>query len=317
VDEGFGFADEFGSVIASPGIAEKGSLNIRVEVTAPGGHSSVPPSHTSIGILSALLVHYEKNPYIVKLRRNEPVFVTLQCIAEHAHSVPSDLRRIIKKSVYSDKALKSLQAFVFENNDLNNLVTTTQAIDLIGGGIKSNALPELAWAVVNHRISVLSSVSEVHARDTILLKHLAKTFNLTYSAFGALISEEGASASGTLTLSEAFQHGLEPAPITPTGADAAPYQLLSGTIKATYNTHRSINDTDSIIVAPSIMSGNTDTRFYWKLSPHIFRYNHHHAARENPLSGIHTINEFVAVDDFMEKIRFFSTLILNADEVEL
>ena len=136
-----------------------------------------------------------------------------------------------------------------------------------------------------------SSVSEVQAHDTALLKQLAKTFNLTYNAFGSQISEGGASASGTLTLSAAFQDGLEPAPITPTGADAAPYQLLSGTIKATYNTHRSINDTDPVIVAPSIMSGNTDTRFYWRLSPHIFRYNHYNAAGKRPLSGIHTVNE--------------------------
>ena len=176
---------------------------------------------------------------------------------------------------------------------LNSLVTTTQAIDLIGGGVKSNALPELAWAVVNRRISVLSSVGDVQAHDTALLKHLAKTFNLTYNAFGAQISEDGAPASGTLTLSSAFQNGLEPAPITPTGADAAPYQLLSGTIRATYNTHRSLalNDADSVIVAPSIMSGNTDTRFYWKLSPHIFRYNHHNAIGGDPTSGLHTVNE--------------------------
>jgi len=231
--------------------------------------------------------------------------------------VPSDLRRIIKKSVYSDKALKSLQSFILEDKELNSLVTTTQAIDLIGGGVKSNALPELAWAVVNRRISVLGSVGGVQAHDTALLTHPAKTFNLTYSAFGAQISEEGAPASGTLTLSNAFQHGLEPAPVTPTGADAAPYQLLSGTIKATYNTHRSINDADSVIVAPGIMSGNTDTRFYWKLSPHIFRYNHHNSVGKDPVAGLHTVNEFTSVDAFMEKIRFFSTLILNADEAEL
>jgi len=34
VDEGSGFMQQFGSVVASPGIAEKGSLNILVEVTA-------------------------------------------------------------------------------------------------------------------------------------------------------------------------------------------------------------------------------------------------------------------------------------------
>jgi len=316
VDEGSGFTSEFGSVIASPGIAEKGYLDVRDEVTAPGGHSSVPPPHTSIGILSALLVHYEQNPYKIKLRRNEPVFTMLQCFAEHAKVMPSNLRRMIKMSVHSDKALESLQSFVTKNGMLDSLVTTTQAIDLIQGGVKSNALPELAWALVNHRISVLSSLSEVQAHDTYLLKHLAKTFNLTYSAFGTQVSEEGAPASGTLTLSDAFQNGLEPAPITPTGPDVAPYQLLSGTIKATYNAHRSIDDPDSIIVAPGIMSGNTDTRFYWKLSQHIFRYNHYNSAGKNLLSGVHTVNEFTNVDAFLEMIRFFSTLILNADEAE-
>ena len=86
------------------------------------------------------------------------MFATLQCIAEHAQSVPSDLRRKIKKSVYSDRALESLQSYILKDKELYSLVTTTQAIDLIGGGVKSNALPELAWAVVNRRISVLRYV---------------------------------------------------------------------------------------------------------------------------------------------------------------
>ena len=79
----------------------------------------------------------------------------LQCVAEHAQVVPSSLRRMIEKSVHSDKALESLQSFVRKDIMLDSLVTTTQAIDLIQGGVKSNALPELAWAVLNHRISVL------------------------------------------------------------------------------------------------------------------------------------------------------------------
>ncbi|KAF8963426.1 hypothetical protein BDZ97DRAFT_1661730 [Flammula alnicola] len=315
VDEGSGFIEQYGSIIATPGIAEKGFLNVLVEVTAPGGHSSIPPPHTSIGILSALLVHYEKHPYEVKVTRNEPVYDTLQCVAQHANDVPSHLRRLIKQSVQSNKALHRLQSFIREDRVLSSLVGTTQAIDLIHGGVKSNALPEQAWAIVNHRISVVSSLDEVKAADTALLEELGYKFNLTYEAFGSRISEEGAPASGSLTLSDAFNGGLEPAPITPTGHDAAPYQLLSGTIKATYNAHRAINDANSIIVAPGMMSGNTDTRFYWKLSPHIFRYNHHNAgSSKNPLSGVHTVNESTDVDSFLEMIRFFTTLILNADE---
>jgi Gly-Xaa carboxypeptidase len=41
-----GFGEQFGGVFATPGIAEKGYTDVRVEVTSPGGHSSVPPPHT-------------------------------------------------------------------------------------------------------------------------------------------------------------------------------------------------------------------------------------------------------------------------------
>ena len=161
------------------------------------------------------------------------------------------------------------------------LIGTTQAIDLVQGGVKSNALPEEAWAVINHRIATQrsvflhihqrfavfihatrlwlasSSVSAVQQRDTDVLKHLAKEFNLTYTAFGSEISTEDGPAAGTLTLTHAFGTVLEPAPVTPTSEDSAPWQLLSGTIKATFNAHRGLDGADNIIVSPGIMSGNT------------------------------------------------------------
>jgi len=46
VDEGSGYYGQFGSVFAILGIAEKGYYDVKVEVAAPGGHSSVPPPHT-------------------------------------------------------------------------------------------------------------------------------------------------------------------------------------------------------------------------------------------------------------------------------
>ena len=84
-------------------------------------------------------------------------------------------------------------------------MTTTQAIDLVQGGVKANALPlpEEAWAVVNHRIATqrsvtlsdnsarnrsrhltwtlrpTSSVAAVQQRDTDVLEHLAKESNLS------------------------------------------------------------------------------------------------------------------------------------------
>lgn len=102
-----------------------------------------------------------------------------------------------------------------------------------------------------------SSVAEVQRRDTQVLKHLAKEFNLTYIAFGTEISTENSTAAGTLTLTDAWSTALGPAPVTPTGGDSAPWQLLSGTIKATYNAHRSLEGANNIFVIPGIMSGNT------------------------------------------------------------
>jgi len=41
-----GFGQEYDTVFATPGIAEKGYINVNVEVETAGGHSSIPPDHT-------------------------------------------------------------------------------------------------------------------------------------------------------------------------------------------------------------------------------------------------------------------------------
>ncbi|KAF9262223.1 carboxypeptidase S [Marasmius fiardii PR-910] len=316
IDEGApgGFSEQHGSVFAHPGVAEKGYFDVRVEVTTAGGHSSVPPSHTSIGILSKLLVEIEDHPYNAQLSRDDILYSTLQCYAEHAKSFPSDLRKVIRHSANSDKALRELQHIINQDPQYVNLIATTQAIDLIQGGVKSNALPEQAWAVVNHRISTRSSLEETQAHNIKVLKKFAKLFNLTFTAFGQHITDPDTPSKGKLTLSDAFHDGLEPAPITSTSGDnTAPYQLLSGTIKATYNAHRNLEG-DNIAIGPGLPTGNTDTRHYWKLSDHIFRYNHRNNEGGILSRGIHTVNENIGVDSFLEIITFFTTLVLNADE---
>ncbi|KDQ61781.1 hypothetical protein JAAARDRAFT_31262 [Jaapia argillacea MUCL 33604] len=316
VDEGGGFSEQFGGVFAVPGVTEKGYLDVRVEVTSPGGHSSVPPLHTSIGILSSLLVAIESNPYPVHLSRSSAPYAMIQCLASHAPSLPPSLRSAIKGSLKSDKDMKKVEEMMFRDAAFKSMVGTTLAIDLIGGGVKTNALPERAWGVVNHRIATDSSVSATQKYDTNLLKSLASQFNLSYTAFGSLVSAPDAPAYGTLTLSDLGGAALEPAPTTPTDLEAVPYALLSGSIRATYNAHRGLGEEEGrgIVVSPGIMTGNTDTRGYWKLTKHIFRYNHANAGNGTGLSGLHTVNESIELDTFLEMIRFFTTLILNVDE---
>ncbi|KAF5350772.1 hypothetical protein D9758_010392 [Tetrapyrgos nigripes] len=302
IDEGGGFAEQFGRQFATPGIAEKGSLTVQLNIATPGGHSSVPPDHTSIGILSRLLVEFENNPFDVALSRSSPLYAQLQCFAQHASTLSPALKNTIKRSISSDKALEELEKEVFKTRLWKAMSGTTQAIDVIHGGVKSNALPEQA------------SSSDVETHDTRILTPLAESFNLTFSAFGKLVSEGGPS-SGKLDLeSLSTRQPLEPAPVTP--LDSTAFQLLSGTIRSTFATHRGLfhgdsedDEEKSVVVAPGMPTGNTDTRFYWKLSRNIFRYKHHHSE-----SSAHTVNEFIEVDSYLEMIRFYLTLILNTDE---
>lgn len=62
VDEGGDYMNEYGVAVATVGTAEKGYIDARVEVTAPGGHSSVPPAHTvSLAMLGLCTSHRLKS----------------------------------------------------------------------------------------------------------------------------------------------------------------------------------------------------------------------------------------------------------------
>ncbi|KAJ6572285.1 carboxypeptidase S [Mycena capillaripes] len=318
VDEGSGFTETFGAIFASPGVAEKGHANVNIEVQTPGGHSRCrPPAHTSIGILAALIVHLENNAPVPKLEVDTTAFAMATCLAAHAPDMPRQLKHAIRRSAKSKKALEKAEGMLLQDPMFRALVGTTQAVDMISGGVKSNALPEQAVALVNHRIATQSSVNATITRDAELVRDLAARFNLSVTAYGELLTPaaEAAAAYGTLELSA--PQILEPAPVAP--SDAAPFRLLAGTIRATFHAARAgagVNGGEKekeIFVSPGMMSGNTDTRFNWDLSKHIFRYGHGNMVGGG-LGGIHTVNEHIRADSFVEMITFFTTLILNADE---
>ncbi|KAF8707397.1 carboxypeptidase s, partial [Rhizoctonia solani] len=315
-----------GISVALPAIGEKGYLDVSIEVATPGGHSSVPPAHTTIGILASLITKIESTPYVPSLARSSPVYGLLQCFAAHVPSIPSSVRSSIFRSICPpeaspdqlrkcDEALQELEHILFEaNSDLNqgseekarvyrSLLGTTQATDMIQGGVKANALPELASAIVNHRIRTDSSVLALQDDITAKLIPLVKEYNLTLTAFSHVNVTIG--GGGNVKLSDAFNTALEPAPVSPIeGPGAAAYHLLSGVIRKTQG-HKTI-------VSPALMGGNTDTQFYWNLTSNIFRYSH--LSEGDIYAGIHTINEALRVKGFVKMIRFFKNLILTADD---
>lgn len=147
---------------------------------------------------------------------------------------------------------------------------------MIGGGMKVNALPEKAWAIINHRVSVTryfllslvrrpanslrgvscSSVNETKSHNIRLMEGVAREFDLTLNPFDTSLLPE-APSNRTLTLTAMGGAPMEPSPKTPIGQDSAPWKLLSGTIKATYNSHRNLSEATTIIVSPGVLAGNT------------------------------------------------------------
>lgn len=104
---------------------------------------SVPPGHTSIGILAAIIVHLESQAPKPVLEADTPIFETARCFAAYGSTMPSDIKHAISHARKSGKHLKKAEAHLLQDEMFRAMVGTTQAVD-ISGGVKSNALPEQA-----------------------------------------------------------------------------------------------------------------------------------------------------------------------------
>ncbi|KAK0533437.1 hypothetical protein OC842_002978 [Tilletia horrida] len=202
----FMLVDEGGPVIAaeeSPfkrtlavvATAEKGYLDARITVHAPGGHSSMPPDHTAIGHLSSLITLIEKRPYTTHLNTENPAFTMLTCLAT-SDGVDAKLKQAVKelrkalrkqaKSARDKRRVERLKRKVLELSptEIAESFGTSQAVDLISGGVKVNALPEEATAVINHRIDTDSSVADIRERIAATLLPYAREHNIELDAWG-------------------------------------------------------------------------------------------------------------------------------------
>ena len=149
VDEGAGFMEAWGSVFAAPGTGEKGYTDVHIVIRMPGGHSSIPVDHTSIGVLSELITKIEAEQYPTYLNNDNPYFGQLQCGAAHSPDFPKKIKKLLGK--HSSHKCKSQPDYLAieaakESRAVKYLMQTSQAVDKIEGGIKVNALPERVQA---------------------------------------------------------------------------------------------------------------------------------------------------------------------------
>ena len=98
------------------------------------------------------------------------------------------------------------------------------------------------------------------------------------------------------------EFGTNPSTVSP--IDSRGYELIASTIRGM---------DDDILVTPYMVRGGTDAKYFYELSPHVYRFM---MLRIDPelVKYIHGIDERVAIDAYLEAVRFNYHLLRRSSE---
>ncbi len=178
------------------GTAEKGSVTLSLSVSATPGHSSMPPRHTAIGMMSEALARLEDKQMPAAIRGVAAEM--LDTIAPEMHG----LNRVLLSNLWLFGPLVKSQ--LEKGQSTNAMLRTTTALTVVHAGNKANVLPGRAEALVNFRILPGDSADSVAAHTRAVVANNAIKIAPSGPAF-------------------------EPARISP--SDAPSYQLVNRTIR--------------------------------------------------------------------------------------
>lgn len=156
----------------------------------------------------------------------------------------------------------------------NALIRTTFAATLVKGGVKDNILPALAQGVVNARLLPGDSVTET-------LDYLRRVIN-----------------DEAVQIRLPDQAAWEASPLSPISGE--PFASLSQAVRQVY---------PEAVVAPYLMAGATDSRYYTPLCSHVFRFSPY-LLDADLLNTIHGPNERIPVDLLARMVAFYRAVIL-------
>lgn len=165
VDEGGVIGEGVLAGVADPvalvGVAEKGFVSLELSTRVQGGHSSLPPPQSAIGILSAAVARLESTQ--MRPRLEGP---TRQLFDRVGPRFPF-FQRALFANLWLTRpvVVRALE----QNVATNAMVRTTTAVTMLDAGTKDNVLPSYARAVVNFRILPGDNISAVvdHVREVV------------------------------------------------------------------------------------------------------------------------------------------------------
>ena len=163
-----------------------------------------------------------------------------------------------------------------KTNAGNAMVRTRIAPTVIHAGVKDNVLPVEAIAKINFRILPGDSVKTV-------IDYVKKTIG-----------------NERITVESLKQFDSEPSPVSDTATVG--FRSLHRTIKACF---------PNAIVAPYLVVGATDARYYKNVSQNLYRFMPVRMNDED-LKRPHGTNERISVEDFKNVVRFYICLLYTS-----
>jgi len=143
------------------GISEKGVASVELTVEAPGGHSSMPPAQTAVGVIAHAVDRLEMHPMPARL--DGPTRAMFERVGRDL-ALPY---RIVIQNLWLTRPL--LVRMLSREATTNATIRTTTAPTVIQGSPKDNVLPIRARAIVNFRIIPGETPDDVlvHVRTTV------------------------------------------------------------------------------------------------------------------------------------------------------
>lgn len=257
--------------VALIGIAEKGYMSLELTVKGTGGHSSMPPKHTAVGVLSKAITDIENNPFPENFKYTSEFFNQV------GPGLPF-FQRLIFANLWLFEPL--IKPVLTASPEMNAAIRTTFAATMFTSGIKENVLPTNARAIINVRILPGDDISDI-------ITHMSKSIDNP----GVKIKQVG--------------NADMPTPVS--NSESKSYQFIKQTIHQVYAA-------DNVIVSPYIVTACTDSRHYSILTENVYRFQPVVYHPGDP-QRIHGINERIAVENYMNAVRFYYQLIQNSSDI--
>jgi len=267
LDEGYAVLDGvIGGVdvpIAMIGIGEKGYVSVELTATGAGGHSSMPANDNSAVQIARAVERLAENQMPARL--NGPSGAMLDGIAPYG----SFAMRAALANRWLTGPLVERQLLAVPSTAA--AIRTTTAPTILDAGTKDNVIPQVAHAVVNHRILPGDSVESVLEHDRRVIDD-------------PQVQVRPAS--------------IQQQPGKPVATDSAEYQRFKALVRSSF---------PEAGVSPGLVVGATDGRHYQSVAKAVLRFVPI-TMRKDDLTRFHGNDERIAIADYMRAITFYERL---------